>query len=179
MFLLLQCLHRRARKLGLGPFWKFAQADDEHPASHFLRICCLLPRLPPNAILEGYRYVRDLLDNIPAPANTKCFKFCAYLFKNWINKSPQDLRELSVYGHGVAATSGLESINRKLNTIVGDRHPHFWKFLGKSVTLQKRWGNLGAAGGHWRPLRAARARGWGGGPVGGPGPPCVVSPQSP
>lgn len=71
---------------------------------------------------DGYKYIRDYLDDVtPDSIKFKTMKFLDYLRKQWIVRP--DIDSVSVDGRHIAATSGLESINRKVNTLVGDAHP--------------------------------------------------------
>ncbi|KAK3931329.1 DNA-directed RNA polymerase subunit beta' [Frankliniella fusca] len=128
-----KCLYRKACALGLRQLWTFTRADDEMTASRFLRLCCLLPRLPWKYIRKGYDEVRNVLEEIEEEDHTqkkqKCIQFASYVYRTWVNKSDQFLQELSVYDNEVAATSALESVNRKVNTLVGDAHPTPFKFI--------------------------------------------------
>ncbi len=75
--------------------------------------------------------LEEIQDDDAVEKKAKCLQFASYLHRTWVHKTDQFLKELSVYDHEVAATSGLQSVNRRVNTLAGDAHPTPFKFLGE------------------------------------------------
>lgn len=61
-------------------------------------------------------------------------KFQKYFRKEWIVKV--GVEELSVHGHEIKATSGLESFNRKFNSMSPNKRPPFWKLLRDFLSIK-------------------------------------------
>ncbi len=92
----------------------------------------VLPRLPAAEIRAAFDEIKAEADlHLDASARRKMEKLFKYFNRWWlIRTSPE---ELSVFNRNVVVTSGLESINARVNDMVPMKHPHFWLFLGESL----------------------------------------------
>ncbi|XP_052131476.1 uncharacterized protein LOC113215927 isoform X2 [Frankliniella occidentalis] len=121
-----RAIYKQAGLKGLGKFWK--KKHENTPVASLLRLYALLPRLPHTYILKGVQLLEAKAKKDLRGSELKKFrKFQKYFRKEWIVKV--GVEELSVHGHEIKATSGLESFNRKFNSMSPNKRPPFWKLL--------------------------------------------------
>lgn len=95
------------------------------------RLVGAILRLPAEYIVEGF-YELQREAKLVAPAHTARWdRYFSYCIKQWTKTIKPE--ELSVWRQFTEATSGLESINRKINAMLPRSRPGFWSVVG---TLQ-------------------------------------------
>lgn len=98
--------------------------------ARILKLLSVLPRLPANEIKKGFKVIKQEAEKtLDSRLKKKMDKLFQYFNNQWLIKTSAE--ELSVHGKNVRVTSGLESINARINDLMPMKHPHFWIWLGK------------------------------------------------
>ncbi len=133
-----QALYRQAKKKGLT---RFLHKDGDKEVKRLMKLMIVLPRLPASEIRPAFESIKVEADNhLRATVRRKMEKLFKYFHSYWLTQvSP---KALSVCDKNVVVTSGLESINARINDLMPMKHPQFWLFLGESHYLQLiKWSN--------------------------------------
>jgi hypothetical protein len=92
-----------------------------------LRLLANLPRLPAKLLKKGFKLIKKEASRL-IPGDEKIEKMMRYMNRQWMK---MDREELCVADKEITATSGLESLNARLNSMVTEPHPPFHQAIGQ------------------------------------------------
>ena len=114
--------------MGLGKYLKPGSKQSE--VHLIIKLASAVPRLPANKILRAYKLLlRRARKTTPTSARRKLLKLFKYFLRQWIKRT--NAEELSVFMKTVKASSGMESVNRRINSLLPKAHPSFLQAVGK------------------------------------------------
>ncbi|KAE8739280.1 hypothetical protein FOCC_FOCC015218, partial [Frankliniella occidentalis] len=121
-----RALYRQAKKKGLARYLKKGKTHRE--ISRIIKLLLVIPRLPAEEIENGFKAVQNEAEKyLDVDKLRKMRKLFKYFQEEWLDRvSPSTL---SVHEKNITVTSGLESVNARVNDLVPTKHPHFWIFL--------------------------------------------------
>ncbi|KAE8744069.1 hypothetical protein FOCC_FOCC009277 [Frankliniella occidentalis] len=121
-----RAVYRQAKKKKLTRHLKKGGSNKD--VARILKLLSVLPRLPANEIKKGFKVIKQEAEKtLDGRLKKKMDKLFQYFNNQWLIKTSAE--ELSVHGKNVRVTSGLESINARINDLMPMKHPHFWIWL--------------------------------------------------
>lgn len=122
-----QAVYRQAKKKGLARYLRSKPSHCE--VNRILKLLAGIARLPAQRVEEGFKAVREEAKLLQGRVRRKVERLLSYFERQWIKKYTAE--ELSIWGKGVHASSGQESVNARVNSMTAARRQTFWDFVSK------------------------------------------------
>ena len=119
-------MYREAKKKGLARYLRSKPSYCE--VNRILKLLAGVARLP-QRVEEGFKAVREEAKLLQGRVRRKVERFLSYFERQWIKKYTAE--ELSIWGKGVDASSGQESVNVRVNSMTAACRQTFWDFVSK------------------------------------------------